>query len=235
MALRNAPVRPWMQLPNQHTGSVKLPLQSVNWNRADSLVSAQYGHSNEYLQISDHLIAPPVEQKFFHGFEGATGIFLRVEIDDQLGKRQICVGAVNVLLKKLTMFVLVGYTHRDSFNEPDAKTVVQLILPVSAHCLKFGESRLFCERKVAETRDEEEGQSDYSNEQALCRNSARRECIRTDRFIGTLTLDLLRMRRRQHFLPPGFWAKIVHCLHYRSDRALWECCGMTLNEVITLA
>jgi len=117
------------------------------------------------------------------------------------------------------MFVFVCNTQGDSFKEPDAKTVFQLIFPVSAHCLaKVGSSASARSPKLA-PRTRGQG-TNYPNEQALCRNSAYRELIQVDRFIGALSLtDLLAIVDNRRQLP-------AVSLRPRS----LECSGMTLNE-----
>lgn len=109
------------------------------------------------------------------------------------------------------MLVFVCNTQGDSFKKPDTKTVSQLIFPVSAHGLEFGEGRLFREHRVTEARAKDEDQgTDYPNEQHFREQLAHREPFRTGHFIGALTLPgFLRVERnRQHFSTPGFRANI---------------------------
>ena len=119
------------------------------------------------------------------------------------------------------MLVFVRNTQGDSFNKPDAKTVFQLIFPVSAHCLKFGEGRLFRERKVTETRDKERVKALAVPMSRIFRRNLPTGEQSERTFLLGLSLFLaffVWSATVSIFLPPGFWANIVYCLQYRSDR-----------------
>ncbi|MEK1886115.1 MAG: hypothetical protein AAAB35_00755 [Phyllobacterium sp.] len=104
------------------------------------------------------LHAPFVEKILLYGIEGTANVFLRIQIGDHIWKSQICIWVVNKILKKGAIFIRVGHTQRDCFNESNAIAVAHQIFGILAHGLQFSESWLFgdCEAAGAQNQDRDE-------------------------------------------------------------------------------
>lgn len=112
------------------------------------------------LIIFTHPILPLgaafVVEEFFYRIERLLGILSRIQIGNKIGKSKIGVRMVDIVLEKCAILTISGDTYGDRLDKTSAVSLLQRILRISAHALKYCECRLCGMRKIDTTRNQRE-------------------------------------------------------------------------------
>lgn len=116
------------------------------------------------VEINTHYFTHPilplgaafVVEEFFYRIERLLGILSRIQIGNKIGKSKIGVRMVDIVLEKCAILTISGDTYGDRLDKTSAVSLLQRILRISAHALKYCECRLCGMRKIDTARNQRE-------------------------------------------------------------------------------